>query len=430
MNIIVLGAGFCNKGNEAMFRVVEKELNQRIEGANIFTFLSPEESALAYASGVVPLNIQSQRIRRCFGTSLAVRASVFWFLLRTGSVKDLARSIVSFWDVHHTALPKMIDRFVGGLDAVVDIRGYAFGDPWSLHGIKAASAWVDFCTRKGKPYCFFPQSWGSFEKKGYAEETANMLQKASLFYARETLSQTELAKILKKPIEEIPIAPDVVLRFESGPLSLGKEMLRRIGIDQHDKPLVGITPNMRVYERTSGVGAGNKYVRLLSHLCEHCIERLGANVVLIPNEISPYGIVCQDDRFLCSLIASMVRQSEGCFAFRDYHSAEEICSVIACLDLLLGSRFHTLVFALSAGVPLVALGWAHKYDGLLRQFGLDDYSCHYRQFAEKSILELVDRAWEDRNSTTQAIRSTLPQIQSQVDAVFEKVVQVLCRKSS
>ena len=124
----------------------------------------------------------------------------------------------------------------------------------------------------------------------------------------------------------------------------------------------------------------------------------------------------------------MARPS-NCYAVRDYCSAEQVRSAVSCLDLLIGSRFHTLVFALSAGVPLVALGWAHKYQGLLEQFGLGDWFCNYSDFSVDSVLELVSAAWENRTGSAESIRSNLSEVHSQLDAVFDEVARTVQRQS-
>jgi polysaccharide pyruvyl transferase WcaK-like protein len=426
MNIVVLGAGYRNKGNEAMLRVVQREIGRRIEGANIMALLPlEEESALAYASGVIPVSRENQKVHRYLGNRSARFASVIEYLVRRGTAQDIRQSFFSFQKVADRILPRMIDDIAGGLDAVLDIHGYAFGGPWPLRSMRIASNWGDFCRKKGVPYFFFPQSWGPFDQTSYADGAVAMLRYASYFYAREELSRTELARALKKPAEEIPTAPDIVLKFGGGSTSMGEQILAINGVGT-DRPVIGIAPNMRVYDRTKGAGSANEYVRFLIHLCDYLIEKKQAAVVLIPNEINPIGYIRQDDRFLCSLILSMVRNQSKCFALREYYSAEQIRSVVSCLRLLIGSRFHTLVFALSAGVPLIGLGWAHKYDGLLRQFGLQEYFCHYSQVAESTLSDLVDRAWDARDSIAYTIQTTLPHLHSQIDSVFDNFTR-LCR---
>lgn len=426
MNILVLGGGFLNKGNEAMLRVVQRELVQRIDGANIFALLNPhEEFVIAYAAGIIPTSLQNPKTSRFIGTTLAGYLTELSYLIQTGSISLLARSIYEFKKVSGEILPNIIDRAIEGMDAVLDIHGYAFGDPWPLESMKAAEAWADFCIRRGKPYCFLPQSWGPFERDGYARQAAALIRKATLLYTRENLSQRYIANALKIGQDHILKAPDTVFRFQNGNKMLGKAVLDSIGVSISDKPLIGITPNLRVYERMPGVGTGNEYILLLSRICDHCIEKHNVNIVLIPNEINPRGYIRRDDRFLCNLVSSMTRNREGCFAFREYYSAEQIHSVVACLDLLVGSRFHTLVFALSTGTPVVALGWAHKYDGLLQEFRIKDYFCHCSNFDDKRIFDLVDTAWEARTSTSRLIKSALPGIYFEVDSVFDKVAQVL-----
>jgi polysaccharide pyruvyl transferase WcaK-like protein len=48
-------------------------------------------------------------------------------------------------------------------------------------------------------------------------------------------------------------------------------------------------------------------------------------------------------------------------------------SVIGTALAVSGSRYHALVAALSKGVPVIVLGWPHKYDKLLRKIGFATY---------------------------------------------------------
>ena len=65
-----------------------------------------------------------------------------------------------------------------------------------------------------------------------------------------------------------------------------------------------------------------------------------------------------DDRFLCSLVASQIKNAEQCCAVRDYYPVETVKSILGQVDMLIASRFHSFVFALSEGVPVLALGWS------------------------------------------------------------------------
>ena len=58
--------------------------------------------------------------------------------------------------------------------------------------------------------------------------------------------------------------------------------------------------------------------------------------------------------------------------------------------LLVGSRYHSLVAALASGVPVLCMGWAHKYAMLLADFDCEELVLD----AETSMEAVATRAAE------------------------------------
>jgi len=103
------------------------------------------------------------------------------------------------------------------------------------------------------------------------------------------------------------------------------------------------------------------------------------------------------------------------------YTAEEIKSVIGCSDLVIGSRFHSLVAGLSQGVPVVAIGWSHKYEKLLRSFELGEYVVPFEDAELSYVISKVKSAWEMRDSNTSLVASKLTDVKQKVDETFNKV---------
>lgn len=416
-NILLRGAGFENKGAEAMLRTVQREVGRRVPEVCFHVFVPSTEAQFANVSGLFSIVANPSIREKILGVIPFISGYKEFSLKRQNP--DFARAVkISRSAAYEISKTKPID-------AIIDISGYAYGDAWGVVPCKATWAWLNYCRNYNKPYIFLPQAWGPFEKADIAVWARKFCENADLIFSRDQESSKYLSSLCHQPLDNIHIAPDIAFRFQGAPSNAGASVLRNLGYEVGTRPLIGLVPNMRVHERTPGVGAANKYVQLLVETANYCIEKLGASVLLSPNEIMVPGKTGQDDRFLCGIIQSLINKNEFCFTIREYYPSEIIKSILNHLDLLIASRFHSLVFALSAGIPVMALGWSHKYMELLRSFGLSDYVCPHNQLDKTAVINMLNTAWTERENNKNRIVDVFPDIQQDVDGMFDLVAQVI-----
>ena len=415
MNILLRGAWFENKGAEAMLRTVQRELGQRVLGACFYIFAPSLQTQYANVSGLFSITENpSFRKKMLRAIPLFGRYNAFSLKRRNPDfAKALKISISAAYEIHRLKT----------VDAIIDISGYAYGDAWNASLSRDTWAWLDYCRHYHKPYIFLPQAFGPFEKMDVAQWARKLCENSTLLFARDQESFKHITCLCHQGMDHMHIAPDIAFRFQGAHPNAGASVLRRLGYEFGRRPLVGLVPNMRVYERTSGIGADNSYVQLLIEIANYCIEELGASVLLLPNEIKVPGKTTQDDRFLCGIIQSLINRNEYCFTTREYYTSEMIKSMLSHIELLISSRFHSLVFALSSGIPVMAIGWSHKYVELLRPFGLNDYVCSHDQLERTTIISILNKAWVERKNSKKSIVDVLPAIYKEVDTMFDLVEQ-------
>jgi len=412
MKILLRGGGLINKGAEAMLLTVKAEMAKRVPNAH---FILPKDC--------IHSDAEDTQARR-FGFEVRRPRVATRFRTATTTLKVAIRASKSartLWRRRDEYFPTL--EMLAEVDAVLDVHGYAFGDPWLPHYVVRTSGFVSLCRMLRKPYIFLPQSWGPFQRKSTQSGYRGICRDSTAFYARDRASRAYLAELLAQPESEIRLSPDIAFVFNHNDYAVGDVPPLPAILMTTSDPLVGISPNMRVYERAGGGGVGNEYIKALACICRQCI-RLGARLVLIPHEIRApnrqAGV--SDDCFLIHLLTGIV-DDQSIIALTDQYTAPQIRMVMERLDLLVGSRFHALVGALSAKVPVVALGWSHKYLELLTDVGLNGFCASYSEAAHQEVIGILERAWFSRAELRQRLAACVPGIQGRVGRMFDDVAR-------
>ncbi|MBN1321357.1 MAG: polysaccharide pyruvyl transferase family protein [Thermoleophilia bacterium] len=415
--ILITGAGYANKGAEAMLRTAQAELGRRLPGSEFLLWRpEPLEVPLAEAGGPIPVLLpfdvpgrRGARLRRYAGR------------LR-------AKMTAQPWD---GGCAQYLDADPGLFDVLIDVSGYAYGDPVGRAGYERMAPLARHCRRHRKPVFFLPQAWGPFETPQSRAAIVELLGGDNVsHYARDEESARHLASALATPgpaASPDPAAapgpaaapvPEIAFLFQGGTESDGVALLRQLGCTM-ERPVVGLTPNTRVCERVAGRDQENEYVRTLVTVARHCLDEWDVDLVLQPNELLRSGEGA--DLELCRLIAEAVARPRRTFVAGDYLSAEAVYSLVGRFELLIGSRFHTLVFALAQGVPAFALGWSHKYRELFSSFGWSDEVGGHLAMDPGELIRGTDRVWAERVVRRAQALAVVPRLRSRVEHMFDEV---------
>jgi len=276
----------------------------------------------------------------------------------------------------------------------------------ALAAYTIALAWA-----AGKPFYIFPQSIGPLH---YGWEKALirwLLRRARVVMVREPVSVKHLAECGLAPAD-VRLLPDPAFCFPAAPAQQAGQWLQAQGVDpERDRPFLGITminwgaqnPKFDLQER---------YEQAVTAAARHFIERYGGRVFFIPQVWGPFA--SQDDRIPARRAAArLAGLSQHVVQVDEPVTPALLKAIYGQMDAFIGTRMHSNIFALSEGVPVIAIGYQHKTLGIAQMAGMGEWVMDIRQVDERTLVECLDRLWERRHELHSKLQETIPQLAEQ-----------------
>lgn len=169
---------------------------------------------------------------------------------------------------------------------------------------------------------------------------------------------------------------------------------------------IGISISFQIIRQWN---AEESYIECIVALIRHIIKTINYKILLIPNEITVdnnyndmhvaneiYGLLDYSDTVYTPDVANM--------------NSSQLKMLIASCEVMVSSRYHSCVAALSSGVPTFVVGWHYKYEELLHWYGQDKWILSNENCTSKSLITAFDELWENRNREREIIKRKYPEV--------------------
>lgn len=261
----------------------------------------------------------------------------------------------------------------------------------------------------GKPLYIFPQSIGPLTRRWEHLLLKWVLSKPRVVMVREAHSLEQLrAWGLAHP--RCYLLPDMAFTFVSAPRASAEAWLASCGV-RRDHPLLGLSAidwgaqNLRF-------GLQAMYETACADAAHFFVRQYGGKAIVFAHSWGPSD--SQDDRPVARRIAARLSDLSGSVLLVDWPIAPDLLKAIyGQMDAFVATRAHAAIFALSAGVPTLIIGYQPKAWGIARLLGIEKWIVDIRQISSQALIDLLAALWAERGTVRNRIERVLPALVEQ-----------------
>jgi colanic acid/amylovoran biosynthesis protein len=328
-------------------------------------------------------------------------------------------------------LPKAI-RDLRQSDMLLDISGISFADkrikflPFNILNI-----WPAFLLRV--PVVKLAQAVGPFNNPLNRWCSRLFLARCHHIYARGKATAAHLTQ-LGLAQAKWTLAPDIAFLYKQE-YSLSDEnddlvnqLLEELtALRSKDRMIIGLVPSSLVYQQMGKLGRDYvlQFLKLIRDL------DTDYHYVVLPNATREGSTKTRNnDLAVIDLLEMRAERELPAEAIQRLHfvnydiNTASSRKIIEDCDLIVTSRFHGMISGLCLRVPVVVIGWSHKYKEILDEFDMGHLALDFAN-PELDASQLAYDAIENRLQLGKQITDNLPSVRTAAEQQFVNLQSLL-----
>jgi colanic acid/amylovoran biosynthesis protein len=265
----------------------------------------------------------------------------------------------------------------------------------------------------GKPLWALPQSLGPFASSAQACIVGALLRRARRVYVRERQS-LEVARALR--VRNAELVPDLVIGLPSSGVR-PQDMPATPHSKKKEEVWIGLTA-LDWAGHTQFFASQEEYERQLVAFVDAAVRKLHAEVFLFPQCWGPGPF--EDDRRALQRIFQQVRQSQV-YVCEPQLNPQVLQSLYGTMDLMVGTRLHSVLMALNERVPGIAIGYLPKSWGVLSMLGLERFHLPIEQLACSELVRMAEECLQNHGSLRESIHDRMVAASLAVERTLDQV---------
>lgn len=208
------------------------------------------------------------------------------------------------------------------------------------------------------------------------------------------LKRTDLVTIREKDSMKYMEGCNAVLTAETvfsipTNMSLAKQVTELSALKKQGKMVVGLTIHHIYYKYFFSKG---EYVRRMVNILDMITTDFDCNVLLIPMEDNTGNY---NDRHLAKEMKGQMRKPEMFTIIEWDYDSSVTASIIANCDMFIGTKTHSIVYALKGEVPILCVAYQQKSNEFMELYGVLENSIDLKNLDKERVLAIFTHLYNN-----------------------------------
>jgi colanic acid/amylovoran biosynthesis protein len=261
------------------------------------------------------------------------------------------------------------------------------------------------------------QSIGPFRRRWEYRVARWLFERVRIVAVRDDRSsQTLIAAGLEEA--QITMLPDAAFLYQGtgNPLRLLDEITQA---PSTQRPFIGVTVidfaiQNRLFDRQDA------YENALVTALNAFVTCHGGTVFLFPQVTGPSQ--AEDDRIPSRRVAdSLSARCASVLLIDATWLPAELQTAYGQMDIFVGTRLHSNIFALTAGTPVIAIAYFYKTFGIMQMLGLSEWVLDIWTITDQELEQHLELLWQQRADLRRHLGLILPQLQQEARRACELI---------
>ena len=280
--------------------------------------------------------------------------------------------------------------------------------------------------RLGVPVIIMPNSFGPFEGIFINKMVKSAFKKAHVITARESISQ----KVVKDEIKiDADLMPDLGFFLENSKKMDMKDYLRQKSVPLGIKKCVAMT--LRPYRFPKSEDPNIAYKNYINSIVAFAqwLRAEDYHLIMVAHTLGPSKH--EDDRIAIKDVLDNINDKSNITYIEDLNlDCEDIKSLYGEVDYVIGTRFHSVIFAMACGTPSIAISYGgNKGEGIMKDMKLDEYEISIEDINEDNLkmkfIKLIEEEVIAKEKISDYIKYSNNKRKEFIDIIRSKVTNII-----